>query len=244
MILIVDGNEMLYKSLFVQRKNSEMPIAYFLLRQLFKYITMFNPDKIYIAADGGKSWRKGIYPEYKANRKVFRDKYEDIAWEDIFENYTTLLEDIQKYSPIYTAHIRNIEGDDIISYVCRYNSEQVTVISQDKDLHQLLLLPNVQIYSTRKKGFVERDEQIPLIVSEKVKKGDKSDNIPKALTFLDTIRNEILVDLINLPISIDAAIRSHLDKIHKDEKNYQTFLTLYQYKFLPEVYNKLIRKEK
>ena len=243
MKLVIDGNELLMKSIFVWRKNKKLPIEFFFLKQLFKYINMFKSDEIYVVADSGGSWRKKIYPEYKANRKEFRDKHDDIDWEHIFKNYEFLLHNLQSFTPIKTVKIYSIEGDDIISYLCRYSKDKVTIVSQDKDMYQLLLLPNVQIYSPRKKDLVW-EEQPHLIAEDKIKHGDKGDNIPSAKTTAEYIRNQILIDLINIPTSIDSVIREYIDSIKKDKLKYRKFLTLYSYKFLKGVYNNLLNPER
>ena len=243
MTLVLDGNELLIRSVFIWRKNKKIPVNYFLLLQLFKYIKEFNPDEIYITADGGSSWRKQIYPEYKANRKEFRESFPDINWERVFRDYNKLLNDIQSFTPMYVVRVFSIEGDDVMSYLCRYLHKEVIVVSQDKDIQQLAILPKVKVYSTRQKRFMEGPE-VSNIVESKISTGDVSDNIPKAQTVAESIRNQILVDLINLPISVDTKIKEYLDTIKKDKDNYSSFLKIYPYKRIEEVYNNIMKGEK
>ncbi len=236
MILVLDGNELLMRSIFIWRRQKRVPITYFLLLQLFKYIKDVPSTKIYLVADGGGSWRKTIYPEYKANRKGFRDSFSDIDWDKIFGDYNKLLANLQSFSPIKVVKIENIEGDDVMSYVARYSEGDVTIVSQDKDMQQLLVLPNVYVFSPRKQEYITRDSSILDIVPEKIRKGDKGDNIPGANNLPEQIRNQVLIDLINLPTTVDAKIREYLSTIVKDEKNYVMLGTMYPYKALYKGY--------
>jgi 5'-3' exonuclease len=240
MTLVLDGNELFMKAVFVWRKNRKISLSYFFLLQLFKYIKLIKADKIYIVADGGSSWRKGIYPEYKANRKERRDAHTDINWDTVFAEYTQILQNIQAFTPMHTIRIHNIEGDDIISYLCRYSGDEVTVVSQDRDIQQLLILPGIKIYSPRKQDFITPSAKTALIADTKMRQGDVSDNIPKANSLKDLIRNQILIDLINLPTAVDSTIRNRVTTLKKDKRNYSLFLQKYPYKFLKKVYNILV----
>lgn len=247
MTLVIDGNVLLMTSVMVWRKNRNLSVSYFILLQIFKYLKLFKPDKIYIATDAGGSWRKAVYPEYKANRKDFRASFPDINWDEIFGEYGELLNNIQSFTPMKVIHIPHIEGDDVISYICRYEKDPITIVSKDKDLKQLLSLPHVSLYLVKPKNksvLLERDDDGTL--DEKIKSGDVSDNIPKAETLPEIIRNEILVDLFNLPKTLELTIKNCIDSIKKPEED-GTFLKIYKFKFLKKVYNSLLvenQKEK
>ena len=189
------------------------------------------------------SWRKAIYPEYKANRKGFRDSFPDIDWNQVFADYTTLLQNIQSFTPITVVHIPHIEGDDVISYVCRYYQNETVVVSKDHDIQQLLALPHVSLWLVRPKNKSELLKgEAGDILDDKIKNGDVSDNIPKAESFSEAVRNEVLVDLFNLPKTIELTIKNHIDSVKKSEED-GTFLSIYKFKFLNQVYPLLVKKE-
>ena len=226
--LIIDGNIFLMSSVFAHRKNKKISISYLVLLQLFKYVKEFKPDKIYLVADKSSSWRKEIYPEYKANRKPFRDSFPDINWDKVFKEYNKLLNNIQSFTPIYVIQIEHIEGDDIVSYLCRYVSGEKIIVSKDKDLSQLLVLPGVKmVYPKKKIEVIDKLEKD--VVAEKIKKGDVSDNIKGAKTFVEAVRNELLIDLLNIPPLIDSTIRTYLDSIVKTD-NKELFCQAYPYR--------------
>lgn len=230
-ILVVDGNCILYNSIFIWRASKKIPLQYFFLRSLAKYMKEFNPDMTYIVADGGKSWRKDIYPNYKGQRKEKREAEEDIPWTECFKTYDALLQDINTYLPITTLKIPSLEGDDLISYLCRYLKGDITIISKDKDLQQLLVLPYVSMYDMHHKRLLTRPEDEDILAT-KITKGDKSDNIPSASSFSEEIRNSILIDLLNLPKVIDSCIRSHME-VYNKQVDIQKFIARYNYKFVP-----------
>jgi len=235
--LIIDSNELLMKSVFVWRKNKHIPFQYFLLRQIIKYIKELKASRVFIAADGGHSWRKYIYPKYKANRKDLRKKIEDVNWDYVFKSYNFLLKNLDKYTVTNIIQIDNIEADDIISYLSRYLSyvhqEDVIIVSQDSDIRQLASIPRVKVYSTRRKKFVDENNTIN-IIRDKMIKGDTSDNIPKANSFGEKVRNYILVNLLKLPEPIEESIKTKIEDIfHSTKKiNREEFVKIYNYKFL------------
>ena len=204
MILIVDSNELLMKAIFIWRRSKTVPFEYFYLLQLFKYLKKFNPSKVYLAADKGDSWRKSLFPSYKENRKKLRNSFPDIPWQKIFQKYDTILQNINLLTPINSIQIPHLEGDDIISALCHiYKSQYKIVISQDRDLSQLVRIPNTEVYSTRANKFRTREEAEETL-SKKIMLGDISDDIPKATSLVDKIRNYLPVSYTHLTLPTKA----------------------------------------
>lgn len=116
----------------------------------FKSIT----NRIVIVADS-RSWRYGIYPEYKGKRK----KPENINW----ENYAILVDEfynILKSNGIIISKADAAEGDDLIFAWSKYFKsigESSIILSMDRDLTQLVSNDNgvfiVQYDNTYKKLF-------------------------------------------------------------------------------------------
>jgi len=87
------------------------------------------------------------------------------------------------------------EADDIIATLCSESSDEVMILSGDKDFIQLQKYPNVKQYSpiTKKmiNGFNADD-----YLKEHVLKGDSSDGVPNVLSpdnsFVDGIRQKPL----------------------------------------------------
>lgn len=246
-ILVIDTNILLMSSVFAWRKRGKrIPLPYFILLQLYKYVKLTAPNKVYITADLGTPWRKILFSGYKEGRKEFKASFKDLNWPEIYQQYNQLLDDIQFTTPMQVVQIDNIEADDIISYLCRYEKGDITIVSKDKDLQQLLILPNVSMIVAKKKGqtteYVKLDEpEIENIVDVKIKKGDRSDKIPKATSFSEEVRNAVLVDLFNLPKIVDLTIRNDIEQNKNDPADPFKFLEYYPYDSLKQSYQFLVK---
>ena len=149
----------------------------------------YNAGTIVIAADGGSSYRKEIFPEYKANRKVKyaeqtpQEEKEFAMFMAEFSNTLTLLK--EKY-PVF--QFKGVEADDIAAYISmnldKYGLDDCWMVSSDKDW-DLLINDRVSRFSTvtRKETTVHNwdehyDFEIPDYITFKCLCGDKGDNVP------------------------------------------------------------------
>lgn len=157
-------------------------------------------DHVIICLEG-KSWRKGYYAPYKANRTVARaalteaeQEEEKLFWESFDELKTFFIE---KSNCTILQH-PNLEADDLIAgFIQAHPNDNHTIVSSDSDFYQLLS-ENVQQYNgisdelhTIKgifdaKGFPVKDKKtkepkkVPdpkWILFEKCMRGDTSDNV-------------------------------------------------------------------
>lgn len=150
----------------------------------------YDCGNIIITADwGSSSYRKGISPDYKQNRK---DKFaeqteaEKIAFEEFFEEFEASLELLAEDYPI--LRYKGVEADDIaahlVKYKEKYDLEYIWLISSDRDW-DLLIQEKVGRFSyvTRKEvrldNWREHYEVTPEeYISMKCLTGDKGDNVP------------------------------------------------------------------
>lgn len=150
----------------------------------------YNAGTVIVAADwGGSSYRKTIYPEYKANRKELVEKQtaeEKEAARKFFDEYERVLEAIDNHPRIQLFRYQGVEADDIAAYLVSrlhdYGFDQAWLISSDRDW-DLLVGPYVSRFSTvtRKEITLDTwDYPVPPehYLSYKVLIGDTSDNIP------------------------------------------------------------------
>lgn len=152
--------------------------------------TSYRCKKVIITADWGSStYRKGIYPEYKQNRKdkVAEQSEEDkIAFEEFFEEYEASLEVMSEKWPV--LRYKGVEADDIAAHLVKnrnsYGLENIWLISSDRDW-DLLVQETVQRFSyvTRKEVTLENwsehyDVSPEQYISFKCLTGDKGDNVP------------------------------------------------------------------
>lgn len=152
----------------------------------------YKASHVILACDKGSSkYRKGIYPEYKQNRK---DKFEvqteaeKLAFELFFEAFEKSIVYIQENSDYPLLRFQGVEADDIAARICSVinqysNIEHTWLISSDADW-DLLVNENVSRFSyvTRKEitldNWREKYEFEPEdYISIKVITGDTGDNV-------------------------------------------------------------------
>lgn len=160
------------------------------LNTVLSLATSYNAGTIIAAADwGGSSYRKEIYPEYKANRKELVEKQtaeEKGQARLFFDEYERTLTLLDEHKDIRVIRYKGVEADDIAAYICSrlhdYGFSQAWLISSDRDW-DLLINEYVSRFSyvTRKEHTLDTwdypvtPEQY---ISYKVLTGDAGDNVP------------------------------------------------------------------
>lgn len=137
--------------------------------------------KLVIAADGAHSWRKNVYPYYKANRKKARDESE-INWTKVFENLNKVRDELKEYFDFPVIHLDGVEADDVIGVLAKnFNYEKILILSGDKDFQQLQAYPNVEQYSPVFKKYIKCADP-DMFLKEHIIRGDVGDGIPNFLS--------------------------------------------------------------
>jgi len=184
-VLIIDMNNLVYRTLAIAsfKIPDDLEFNYWkhlFINNIFSSIKQFEPTKVIFAFDSKKLWRKDIYKEYKAHRKVARDK-STIDFLAFFKVLDAFMPEMKEaFGNFHVIKIEECEADDIIAILTKekFNqSEKVTIISTDKDFIQLLTQRNVDLYNPIKKANVKsispaKDLQLKILM------GDVSDNIP------------------------------------------------------------------
>ena len=181
-LLIVDGLNVAFR----WKHQNILDFKYDYIRTIESLAKSYKAGTIIVCADGGSSYRKEIYPEYKANRKErFADQTEQEAKE--FEMFMAEFQDtltlIKEKYPVF--HFRGVEADDIAAYITQsVNYDDCWLISSDKDW-DLLISDKVSRFSTvtRKETTVHNwdehyDFEIDDYITFKCLTGDKGDNVP------------------------------------------------------------------
>lgn len=235
-MIIIDISELFFISLYTQyymKKSAHpnIPFEFFFWNKLFSILKKHTEIKEIIGAcDGLDSWRKHIFPLYKQNRKEIRSK-QDIDWEVKFRNYDRLLEYLDKHTKLIMLRHINLESDDIIASLVKlfHKQREIIIYSSDHDLHQLLVYPNVKLISMRslkEKNIKDPKKELIKLITE----GDKTDNIPKPESFLEALKTQIIVDLINLPFIIEKEVSTIYNKKINEIKFKSENTNIYKYK--------------
>ena len=137
-------------------------------------------DYIVFALDSkGDTFRKEIYPEYKANR--------DEAPQDLKKQLPIAIKWIREMG-FASLEKDGYEADDIIATLAKYGKEQglkVKIISHDKDLYQMIDDDRVVMYDSIKRKEINEKECFEKFgvypkdfINFQAILGDSSDNIP------------------------------------------------------------------
>jgi len=160
-------------------------------------IRTLQPTRCIVVFDGvgGSQRRRAIYSNYKNKRKSklrLNRVYEDL--DDGSDEQTSILRQMQKVVvlcqnlPVSMMAIDNIEADDSIAFLCTevFNTdktENITIMSNDKDFYQLVN-KKIKVYSpTKKKIFGPKEVYDEFGITAKnfiyykILAGDSSDNI-------------------------------------------------------------------
>jgi hypothetical protein len=213
-----DRLEKAYPTYFNQLKTiRRIPPTYTFLRMIIGYLKQlkfdYKADNIVLACDYGRSWRKKIDTQYKAQRKENREAVMcEEWWKQKYTMFNELVEKIDKGLTWNVIKIWEIEADDIASYVSRHNSDKEIInISSDEDWEMLAHIPNVKIWSPVSKKFkVIKD---PMKILLKKINGDISDNLlTKPQNEFEFERRKKIVNLLELPAWVDDTIKESIDK--------------------------------
>ena len=181
-LLIVDGLNVAFR----WKHQNILDFKYDYIRTIESLAKSYNAGTIIVCADGGSSYRKEIYPEYKANRKErFAEQTEQEAkeFEMFMAEFSDTLTLIRKKYPVF--HFKGVEADDIAAYITqKINYDECWLISSDRDW-DLLISDTVSRFSTvtRKETTVHNwdehyDFEIEDYITFKCLTGDKGDNVP------------------------------------------------------------------
>lgn len=189
-MILIDLNQVLISNLMQhingdpKFKIEEALVRHLVLNSLRSYIKQFKSKygHVVICCDSKKYWRRDVFPFYKSNRKKSRDASE-FDWGIIFECLNKIRDELKLYFPYRVLEVEGAEADDIIAVLtARYSaSEDVLILSSDKDFVQLQKYENVQQYSPILKRFI-RTEDPHMFVKEHIIKGDRGDGIPNFLS--------------------------------------------------------------
>ena len=201
-LLIIDWTYLLHRAYYSSikwdfknekwEKSGVVFLGFRILLSLLKHIDYKEGiDKAIIAFDikGSKSYRLGLFPDYKGTRTSEKD-------EDFFkqiESFKTLINTTE----IDLLESPALEGDDICGILAKWYKEsfdKVYIYSWDKDYYQMLEKENIEIirpdFRGRLKNYTTEDfkkeyENITTkqFIELKALMGDKWDNI-KWIKFL------------------------------------------------------------
>ena len=201
--LIIDTQNLFHRAIFVTRGDAEQKATlglHIMISSIAAAWKLFDADHIVFTLEG-RSWRKTIYEEYKANRKIAqlqkmpREKEDD---EVIFSMLNEFISFLENKTNTTVLRCKSTEADDLIArWTQLHPSEHHLIVSSDKDFHQLIS-PNISQYDgVNKKIYEDKNTEIKVydsknilekeiiedpeyVLFKKIVRGDPSDNVMSA----------------------------------------------------------------
>ena len=164
----------------------ENMVRHMVLNSLRSYKQKFGDEygEMVIACDNTNYWRKKVFPYYKANRKKNQEKSE-LDWKQIFECLNKIRAELKEFFPYRVIDIESAEADDVIATLVKnydqFNSENILILSGDKDFIQLHVHSHVKQYDPVRKKWITNDNP-KRYLEEHILKGDSGDGIPNVLS--------------------------------------------------------------
>lgn len=160
-----DGHNLFYRQ--IKMTNPALGIdsmigmaLHMILHSMKKEYNKWNGTHLVFYLEG-RSWRKDVYPAYKANRKVAFAQQTQKEQEDhhiLVEAFDDLVEYLDKKTNITVLQNPTAEADDMIAvFIEAHPDDQHVLVSSDSDFYQLLRFPNVKIYDPVKDIMITRE---------------------------------------------------------------------------------------
>ena len=126
--LLVDGNNLFSRMYYGRFDESNATITTEFLNAVRWHASNLNASHIFVAWDGGNSWRKKVFPAYKQTRKEKDERYFLVM-----DQCKALL----RKAGYETAQQEGQEADDLIATAAAsLNGSSAFILSSDKDLMQ------------------------------------------------------------------------------------------------------------
>jgi len=179
-LFIIDAFAHVFRAYYAIRNIDNNAIFGF-TTMLKKLIADENPEYIVVAFDSpGDTFRKEMYPEYKANR--------DAMPEDLAPQIPVIKELIDAFN-IQRIEMTGFEADDLIGTLAKKakaEGMQAVIVSGDKDMLQLLDGDDIVLYDGKKDIRYLGESGVPDLFGCKREQvidlltiwGDSADNIP------------------------------------------------------------------
>ena len=193
-MILMDFSGIAVATIAVNKVNDENMLRHMMLNSVRMYNKKFRDQygQMIICCDGANNWRRGYFPQYKANRRKSRDD-SGFDWAEAFRIMHKVKDEIKENFPYKVIHLEGCEADDIIGTMVEHTQEfgqyeEVMIVSSDKDFLQLQKYDNVRQWSHILKKEI-KDPHPKLNLIDKILSGDTGDGIPNVLSGDDTFVN-------------------------------------------------------
>jgi 5'-3' exonuclease len=206
--LLFDISNLLYRTFYANKTADDVTLAglatHSALQTLNKYFKQHKPHKVVMAFDR-LSWRKAYTKSeqcvsgrpYKGTRRKNMSPAQLAKYGKFLDHLRELETLITEHSTIITLAQEGLEADDLIAGFVQYHQNtdaEITIVSNDGDMLQLLRFPNVKIISPdtgKEKTLEEFNDDPDYLLFFKCIRGDHiTDNIQSAFPGVSKLRIE------------------------------------------------------
>lgn len=152
----------------------------------YKFRDEYGP--IVICCDAKNTWRKKVFPYYKAHRKADRNKLTHIEWPVVFDLFSDVKEELKEWTKYPVLEVDGAEGDDVIAaLVLQFPYDKHVIVSRDRDFQQLQAYnPNLTQWDPVEKRILTPANK-ETFLQEHILDGDRNDGIPNVLSDDDVL---------------------------------------------------------
>lgn len=241
-VLLLDCHNFVFRVLFIALAHSkkfhedinETDFSYWkylFTKSMMTTIKLFSPRQIIVAMDKS-SWRKDVYKEYKANRKISRDA-SAIDFDKFFAMMEIFFEDMKEtISNVSFIRIDKCEADDIIAVISKNITANSIIVSTDKDLNQLLQYKHIKQYDPINKKYFNVTNPIQEL-NIKVLTGDAGDNVPGIMPKCGPVKAAKLINEGLITVTSNSILMA----------NYNRNRQLIDFNFIPKEIEQVIKNE-
>ena len=188
---IIVGSIMVAHKVPDEERFGEDYIRHLVLNSIRSYRNKYKDKygEIIICTDFHSSWRKEVFPYYKAHRKAQRTKQKTekgMDWSALFDTISKIIIELDTFFPYKVIKIPHAEGDDVIAVLARMDKGKTLIVSSDKDFSQLYKYKWIRQFSPMKHKMLNGIDPVAYL-KEHIIRGDKGDGIPNILSADDTI---------------------------------------------------------
>ena len=201
--ILLDTSNLFHRSRHAVRGDADIKIGmslHIMFHSIRKAWQDFNGTHVIFALEG-RSWRKSVYPQYKANRVVDKSTLTESEIEEnevFWETYNNFTDYIREKTNCTVLQNSQLEADDLIAgFIQSHPNDNHVIISTDTDFVQLIS-PNVKQYNgvtetlitdtgyfdNKGKPIIDNKTKIPKpipnpewLLFEKCMRGDSTDNV-------------------------------------------------------------------
>lgn len=184
-MILLDLSNIFYRCIFqLEKLNNEIvnyqPTKIELLTSMVNEISSINDKfkydwgRLMICCDGKGNWRYKFFKEYKQKRSEDKAK-DERDWDYLRDLFTQVKEDIKSNSNWPLIEIAELEADDVIALITKYSKDDLLILSNDKDLNQLVDGSRIKQFSLMTNDYVAREHHL---LNEAILTGDSSDGVP------------------------------------------------------------------